>query len=229
METGLPIALKELSESITGGQDPAQGEPGLNDNGGAPSYVETTVGNDQVYSKVSREVNMEINETKTYIESEQGVVTALTVSVVINLDEEADDPTEAVRNLVAGAAGISPNAVEVERLPFAETPDVLAAYNAISEQAEQYQLIRLLIIIGAILVVVVLLLIALRTILKALKPEPEPVLIAEGEGVDVVAGDELEELTTPVDTPVMQIQRFIERDAESVAQLLRNWLTDDYR
>lgn len=236
METGIPIAWKELYETVGSGADVAQGEPGLDENGGAPSYVEdTALGTDSVYEKISKEVNAEINETKRMIEYAQGVVTDLSISVILPLDEEGEDYTEQVKGLAAGAAGVDPRYVTVERLPFQDTlSEAATLYSQVSEQAEQYQLYRLLIIIGAIILVVVLLLLALRTVLKALRPEPE-IVHAEAEpneyAVDLAVGDEGEHGgQEPVpETPLTQIQHFIDKDPESVAMLLRNWLTDDYR
>ncbi len=235
METGIPIAMKTLSETIRGGNDVVQGEPGLDENGGSISYVEETLaGSDAIYTKISNEVNYEINETKTMIERAEGNLIKLTVAVIIPMDEAAQDYTDDVRSLTAAAAGITPNVVEVRRMPIADpNADLIATYGEIEDKAQQYQMVRLLIIIGAIVLVVVLLLIALRTILKALRPEP---VLATADGVeaneyaiDMAVGDEIVDLPPKEDLPIVQIQRFIERDPEAVAQLLRNWLTDDYR
>jgi len=78
-----------------------------------------------------------------------------------------------------------------------------------------------------------------RTIVKTVKPpaEPEPVLADGVMGIDYIAGDDDEvtdisrfeeevELQTK-STGLEQIERFIDKDPVAVAQLLRNWLTDE--
>jgi len=246
METGIPIAWKELYENIGSGVDVAQGEPGLDENGGAPSYIEDAqLGTDSVYEKISKEVNAEINETKRMVEYAQGAMTDLSISVMIPADEEGEDYTAQIRNLAASAVGCDVRYVTVERLPFQNTTVLTEAtetYTTISQQAERYQLIRLLIIIAAIILVVVLLLIALRTVLKTFKPDPEVVeTAAVGEeneyAVDIAVPGKrsgpiasiADDVESAIRVPLFQVQDFIDKNPESVAQLLRNWLMDDYR
>jgi flagellar M-ring protein FliF len=235
METGLPIAIRELSETIRGGEEAVQGEPGLDENGGAPSYVEETIQEDgTIYEKVEREVNMEINEIKTLTERTVGDPESLSIAASIPLDENMEDLTETVRNILSGAAGVETDVVVVERMPrLAEDEGATAVFAEIEEQAQRYQTIRFIVIAAAIVLVIVLLLIALRTVLKALKPVPEVIteVAATEEGVDLEIGEGgLDDVGQPEEhSPLSQLQRFIDRDPEAVAQLLRNWLTDDYR
>jgi flagellar biosynthesis/type III secretory pathway M-ring protein FliF/YscJ len=59
-------------------------------------------------------------------------------------------------------------------------------------------------------------------------------VLSEGEDImDNLIEEALEEEESKIvsikSESLEQFEKFVERDAESVAQLLRNWLTDDYK
>lgn len=241
-EEGIVISLKELSETINGGT--ANGGVVGQDANGTASYPQINTNSDQVYNKATREANMEINSTKTQIEKAQGQISDLSVAVLLDSsDENMQDYTEQVTNIVTQALGINRDKVSVQRMPFSgvnQAADTIQTYNDIMAAMQQSSLIRTLITAGAVIVVALLIMMMLRTMFKKPKPEAGFAQLAGGSGqiVDVDTGemlefsDEGEESEMPgisasgKSPSREQIENFIERDPESAAQLLRNWLSD---
>ena len=251
---GLAVSMQELAESIKG-DAAATGVTGLDSSGGTSTtttYPELETDDDSIYSKVSRETNLELNETRTQIDNAQGQVLDLSVGVVINATDMEDDYSENVQNLVANAIGVELNKVSVEMIPFFqlgtdEEPNIEEAFNSqkeIMSQAASAATMRTLIIAGT---VVLVFLIGIAAI-AALRKKPAPVMYAVNEDpgaiVDLQAGDEdilpiAEEAQDPVvevpeipekeDTTLSSLEKYIDKSPDAVVQLLRNWLSDDVK
>jgi flagellar M-ring protein FliF len=84
----------------------------------------------------------------------------------------------------------------------------------------------------------------IRMIVKSSKPipvpEPEPILVdaSVGMGIEYIADEETDIIDVPehededIDMPkkptgLEQIEKFIDKDPAAVAQLLRNWITEE--
>ncbi|MCL1816299.1 MAG: flagellar M-ring protein FliF [Clostridiales bacterium] len=304
---GIVVSMKELYEN-TREAGVVEGVPGTDTNGlGVVEYPYGDLGPDQYYSQVLREMNYEINETRTEMERAQGTIRDLSIGVVIDRDAVADDYTEEVRDLVAQAVGVSTRYVSVARLPIQKEIDIPDTEDKWQEQRdfERAMQTRELIKTAIIALTVLLLALLLYSLLRLLfKPQPQPQLVmAGGQVIDYLSPGEdflqnfeaLEALgaseafgplgalggqkpfVTSANTPATvgfaqtaydegsasaansmvmdnlaeeglniedllndeegkiinlksesleQLERFIERDPQSVAQLLRNWLGD---
>ncbi len=247
---GLAVSMQELAESIKG-DAAATGVTGMDSSGGTSittTYPELETDADSIYSKVSRETNLELNETRTQIDNAQGQVLDLSVGVVINSTDMEDDYSENVQNLVANAIGVELDKVSVEMMPFFQLgtdnePDIEEAFNSQKEmmsQAVSAATMRTLIIAGT---VVLIFLIALAAI-AALRKKPAPVMYAVNEDpgaiVDLQAGDEdilppaeeepaveIPEISEIENTTLASLEKYIDKSPDAVVQLLRNWLSDD--
>ena len=304
-EEGLAVSMQELAETVKG--DAAAGEvAGTESNGtGTTTYPGVETDEDSVYSKVTKEANYELNETKTQIEKAKGRISSLSVSVILDSSSIEEDYTENVRNLVATAIGVDIERITVDRLPFLQadssSSDVSAALDAqrqLLEAANQAQLLKSLITAGTVIVVFLLLLAAIRTLTKPARTVKEleapdyagelagePVYYDEsdealngaeelpGTAVDYAVGEENElppvagkrkgrlskkaateqaaleqatgsaaasgqaqdtkpkapppEIELKEDTNLTQLENFIDKNPESVALLLRSWLSDE--
>ena len=243
---GLVRSSSELYEQqIARGE--AVGIPGTDSNNmGMGEYPWGELGEDELYRKAVIEKNFELNETIRTIEHEEGNIQAMTISILINSDVHEEDMTEDIINLVSMGVDIRPERVSVVAMPFAEDTtwaDQYQAWEAYEEAIRQQEMIRMIIIGSVILAIAVLFFMLGRSIINALKPPPPPV-VAEGPGIDLLADEDLmdEEARlaaeiearriADIDLQAKQpeldsIESFIEKDASSVAQLLRNWLTDE--
>ncbi len=244
-EEGLAVSMQELAETIKG--DSAGGVAGLDSSGGTSitTTYPTLDNEDSIYSKVSRETNLELNETRTQIENAQGQIRDLSVAVVIDSSAMEDDYSENVRNLVANAIGVESGRISVEMLPFLKLEQAgpgTELANAFNTQKELMTLAsgasttRLLIIAGS----AILALIILAAAISSLRKKSVPVYDVDagvGTMIDYEAGEDilppvssepLPEISEKEDTSLTQLEKYINKSPESVAQLLRNWLADDH-
>ena len=151
--------------------------------------------------------------------------------------------TEEIINLISMGVDIPPDRVVVESLPFAVDTtweDEIAAWEAYDTTVRQQDLIRTIIIGGVALAIAVLLFLLGLSIIRAVKPPP---VLAEGARIDLLADGDLDdeaflaaevearkraEIDLQAKQPELDsIEGFIEKDPAAVAQLLRNWLTDE--
>ncbi|MEL7608602.1 MAG: flagellar basal-body MS-ring/collar protein FliF [Bacillota bacterium] len=248
---GLAVSMQELAETVQG--DASGGSAGVDANGGTTTYP-TVTGEDSPYSKISKETNYELNETRTQIENAQGKIQDLSVSVIIDSSTTTEDYTERVKNLVATAIGVSDERITVDMLPFKQmdqeqpgdtATDAFTAQQQTFSEMQKASIIRLGIIIGAAVIVLILALIAILTLRKK-----KPVETVGGYGVDYYADDtmilepggaalepapespkpsQIKEIPTEnqENGNLTRLEQYIENSPESVAQLLRNWLSDD--
>lgn len=233
-EGGLVISDK-LYEEFVRGQSTAEGEPGMDTNGGSiVSYEEQLANTDSDYYKRELQNNYELNELKEQITAAKGKLTDLDVAVLLNSSLEIDDYTEEIRGQVAAGLGIKPEDVDVKRLPFQEIEAAEDEKPGLLSSSFVQQLIRLIIIIGAALVIAIMLLRLIRDILQARREEREAERAAASAAAEAFTQEQrvaatAEEIDEGRKSPEReQIEDFINRNPESVAALLRNWLSDDF-
>jgi flagellar M-ring protein FliF len=222
----------------------AEGIPGTDTNQmGTVEYPYGTLEDGYEYARAVLSNNYEINQTTTLIEHERGSIEYLSISVLINsLTEGVEaDFSDEVADLVAKGIGVAPGNIAVHLIPFAYEDTTLAdmyAQMAEEEAARRNrELFETILMYVVILLLGVMVLLLGRSIIRAVRPPPEPdaVLVAAGPGgfdilLDDEPGDEKDiediELQSK-STGLEQIERFIDKDSASVAQLLRNWLSDE--
>ena len=239
-EQGLAVSIQELAETIRGSS--ASGVPGLDSSGGTSITTTYPELEDEasVYKKVSREANLELNETRTQITNSQGQIRDLSVAIVIDSSQIEDDYSDNVLSLVSNAIGVERARISVEMLPFKklETSEGGEFQEAFSTQKELLKLTssasttRLIILAATVLLLVGLLVGALFSLKRK---GPIPVYDVNLEAVRPVgyeagaaAGEEQPPiLTEKEDSSLTQLEQYIQKRPESVAQLLRNWLSED--
>ena len=226
----------------------AEGVPGTDSNAmGTVEYPYGSLDGNDLYEKTLTEKNFEINETRTTIEQEQGKVAFLSVAVALNANTIQEDYTNEVRNLVSSGLGISQENVSVERVPFfvdTAAEEELKKKEEIEARESQKELVETIIMWAVILLLGLAILTLIRMIVRSVKPppEPQPVLVDGGMSIDYIADDDdddndvvdIIDVTQEAElelqkksTGLEQIEKFIDKDPAAVAQLLRNWLTDE--
>jgi len=245
-ELGGIVRSSEIVHERSRRWGPAEGVPGTDSNAmGSIEYPWGEFDDQDMWMRHVETMNYEINETRRMIEHEYGVIRDLGISVVINRDlegregEEYDFSAE-VADLVTMAIGVPLANVSVQLLPFFEDPEIAemrAQMEALAEQQRIRDLVEMILMYAVIILLGVMVFLLGRTIVKALspEPEPEPILAAAGmDGIDYLISDEAETAIEYEDVDLTaksagleQVERFIDKDAASVAQLLRNWLSDE--
>ena len=217
----------------------AEGIPGTDSNAlGTVEYPYATLDDDEVYKKAVIERNYEINETRELIEHEQGKVERLSIGISIDKEtaEAEGDFRAEVISLVSRGLGIHPDNIAVEYVPFMHRDTSLeemeAAFREYEALMRRREMIRMVMMWAVILLLGMAFISLIKTIVKAIRgPEPEELALADG-GIDYLADDDLESEYDDIElnaksSGLEQIEKFIDKDAGAVAQLLRNWLTDE--
>ncbi len=245
---GIIVSLQQAAEraGVTG-TDMAQGAAGFDANGAAPFYPEDLSGDSAPTYSYSQQLNAEVNEVREQIEEAQGKVTGLSVSIMIDGDDGLDEELENIRALVANGLGVDEQYISIMRTSFKSNEDYEkmqeeqtaadAARADANGQVEQ-QTIILAASAVALVIVVVLILLAMRSRRRRKAHEEEMLRLAETREAETERLQEqetvLRERIGDLDdsaaiTRLKDIQQLTSERPDVVAQLLRNWLTDDYR
>ena len=238
---GIITSMKQTEERLQNGGTTPEGEPGQDPNGGAPTYQEIDdAAQDSTYYQTVNEVNAEVNEISQQIEEAQGDITELSATLIINGDDSIADVLPQVRQQIATAIGVSEDKITVSSMPFTQNTlyqQALEEQAAAMEQQQRSEMLQTLIPPIAIVAgILILLLVIMSNRRKRREQELEEQRMQEwsgdttGQHIDVAVDDELsvEELLKKDDNTLGQIQGLVDKDPDAIAQLLRNWLSDDF-
>ncbi|MDR0952182.1 MAG: flagellar M-ring protein FliF [Oscillospiraceae bacterium] len=251
-ETGIPVSTSELWVS-TRDAAAAEGVPGTDTNGmGSTEYPYGELTDGEVYEEIQRDINYELDQVTTQVKEAKGSIKDLSISVLLDSNAIETDYTERVRALVSNAIGLyDESKITVDMMPFVvdETMDeTLSQQESFLRSARLKEIIQTAIMWGVILALGLVALSLLRTVIKSVSEREtlQPALagadgqsgvggnvdyisyMMDGEGAKGAPGKEYADIEL-VQKPesIMQLEKFIDKDAASVAQLLRNWLADE--
>ncbi len=218
-EEGLVRSLEEIEEHMIGGT--ASGVPGVEEN--VEDYP-TVDDNANKYDKVSRIINNELNEINKEIRKAPGQVESITVAVLINEDALTDGEMTQQRekefiDLIYAATGLDTKQVQVKATKFSK---VTNENSYIKNNTINWTSIRIISIVLLALIILVIIYIKSRN--KKISQNDIDKLFEEKSSIELEVADldfEMEESKMKA-----QINKFIEKKPDSVAQLLRNWLNE---
>lgn len=241
-EVGKPTDLDEAivsshtqkEELVNGGTG---GVPGVDTNpGDGTTTYPIEAGGDSTYKKTITEVNREFNETLTEIEKAQGEINFEKSSVAVTLwygqrvlDDSAITPEflEQCQQVISGATNIPVSKISISKYKLA--PEEVYE-EPLSEKIKQY-----LDTYGYFALMLILIIAMFIAVLPRKKKDTEDDLAPE---MAVAGGQQF--VSSEIEEPVpeinfeeksevkKQLDRFVREKPESVAQLLRNWLSDDW-
>lgn len=236
MDAGVIVSNEALKESVRNGT--TGGAPGTDTNPGntnSPSYQIGT-NTDSTYDKQSSKTNYDYNETQTDAEKALGAMdterSSMTVSLLYGTrvtDDTKITPelTAQIQQSVSNATGIPVNRVSVNKFkvaPPVEQPKQLA--DTIKEIFNTYGLFALILVLMIGLIV---------TVIPRKKKELVPELAVQAAGdisgpnFIVPEGEMIPEIDIEERSEVKkQIEKFVKQKPDAVAQLLRNWLSDEW-
>ncbi|MDR3207258.1 MAG: flagellar M-ring protein FliF [Oscillospiraceae bacterium] len=252
-DQGIDISLREVIEQAKGSTG-ATGEPGIDENGAAPIYVEGTDNSVSDYSSITREINREVNETRESVVHAQGTISDLSFAIAVNSDNlsSENESADAVRNLVAGVVGLDEREASRISVEFRPFDGVRASQNAQQQLAaaqSQNQWMEFFKVFGLYLLIGICLLVILRRLLKLFgtqkRGKNEQLAMemiegadASGEAAELTEYDNLTKLATQVGGEEItisksvsreRVEEFIDKNPEAVANLLRNWLSEEVK
>lgn len=219
-EEGLIRSMEEVEEHTLGGAE--GGTPGIESNN--PEYAMEEDG-DSRYNKASRAINYELNEINKEIRKAPGQIDTITVAVLINKDvlvdgEMTQDKKSEIEDLVVAATGLDTKEVQVSSAEFTS--------GAVAEKSEEKKpnLIPW-ILIGAAAVTAIT---GFTVYRKRKKDELEAYDDLNRTMVEDIGKEEstVDEIDFGAEESEMktQIEKFINKQPDAVAQLLRTWLNE---
>lgn len=224
---GLIISYQELKEQVKNSL--AGGPPGTDSNSEDITQYNEIDSNDSTYTKENKSVNYELNEIRKSIVKESGNIKDITVAIILNRktlenEELTDEHKSRLIELVSAAAGLETKKVEVMARDFNEgQQDNLLSISSEEEPGltsniplMSIGIIGLLLAVGAIFAMV-------RT--RRRKNEVSEIL--EESGADIEEVEEIDINMTDKSSYKYQIEKFVDKKPEAVAQLLRSWLNED--
>lgn len=241
--TGLIVSMKETEEKVANGTDTA-GQPGQVANGGG--VTNQAVASPEAsgnYSMITKEINAEVNQINQQLEKAQGTIQDLSATVIIDGGDDVKALLPDVKKQIATAIGVTEDKITVGNMSFAQNTQyqqTLTAQQEAVSKMQQSQMIQTIIIAAAIVAVALIVIGALRSSAKRKRMALENELQVQQfnanavpyNGVEYVADEQIsieELMEKEKNTTLGQLQGLVQKDSEMIAQLLRNWLSDDYR
>lgn len=234
--TGLDEAIvssqttKETLENGTGENIP----PGMDSNPGVGEIPEYPMdgGENSSYEKKTEIINRAFTETLTKQEKAVGILNPEKSSMTVALwygQRVPDDSNitsefiEQLREDVSNATGIPVSRISVSKYPLAPEEEVIEAWgDKIKRFIDTY---------GFFILMILLIISLMIAVMPRRKEDTELVPeLAMADGPDLaVPEDQLPEITLQESSEVKrQIEKFIKEKPDAVANLLRNWFSEDY-
>ncbi|NLJ99588.1 MAG: flagellar M-ring protein FliF [Tissierellia bacterium] len=215
-DEGLIRSMEEIEEHMVGGT--AGGVAGTESN--PPEYEMLEDGNER-YDKVSRTINNELNEINKEIEKTPGEIETITVAVLINRDalidgEFTQDKEREISDLIYAATGLDTRQVEVRAERF-RTDDLAGAKE--SKRGLGWLLLALALIAIAGIV-------GYFIYRRNRTKELEELQIDMEDAATMTAEIEDLEFETEESKMKSQVEKFVDKKPDAVAQLLRTWLNE---
>lgn len=219
-EEGLIRSMEEVEEHITGGAE--GGTPGVDAN--IPDYEMEEGGNSR-YDKASRAINYELNEINKEIRKAPGQIDTITVAVLINKEvlvdgEMTQEKKDEIKDLIIAATGLDTKEVQVSSQEFST--------GALAEEKEERESnIAIWLIIGVLLASAI----TGFVVYKRRQEEQEEEVYDDLERTlaDAISQEPVvDEIDFEAEKSEMktQIENFIDKKPDAVAQLLRSWLNE---
>lgn len=221
---GMIRSLQELESSAI--NEAAGGVPGTDSNTDSPAqYVEEDP-NSSRYEEASRTINYEINELRKKIVKAEGQVKDVTVAVYINKNAIASGELTAEEkkdliSIISAAAGLDTRVVQVGVQEFNNS---LQDQFDIGEADTTRGLANVPLWVWGIVAVLSLGIAYMAITSMRRKKKVEEIPFKE-----IAATEELEELDLELSGSQVkqQIEKLVTKKPDAVAQLLRNWLSED--
>ncbi len=212
------------------------GAPGVGTNPGttqSPSYQIEANGENSTYKEKNEVVNNEYNETLTELENSVGDIIpeqstiAVNVKYGIKAEDVPQEEIESVRQQVSMATSIPVDNISVNKFRIAAPEEVQAQLSdTIRELFDTYGVFALIVLLAIALMIAALPRRKKEKLVQqpSLSPATAPRFIVPESQVEPIPEIDLEERSEVK----KQIEKFVKQKPDAVAQLLRNWLSDEW-
>jgi flagellar M-ring protein FliF len=236
MDSGALLTKEELKEELTNGT--SGGTVGMDANPGtvpsypngstdAESYKKSDVKETYTYNQLEKQSEKSLGEVIP--EKTTAAVTLLYGNRVTDDSKLTDELIAQVQELASKATGIPAENIAVTKLKIQPTvEEIPTTSEVVKNMISEYGLLALL-----LLMLIALVIIAIPRRSKQVVAEPVFAGVDEVVSPKYNINDLRQEPVPEIDTEERsevkkQLEKFVKQKPDAVAQLLRNWLTDDY-
>lgn len=223
-DEGLIRSMEQLEENMINGLD--GGVPGVDSNTDEiVDYTQSDKNNSKFY-KASKIINYELNEINKQIEKSPGYIESITVAILINKDAIADgelseEEKKEIVKLIYAATGLDTKQVQVNAVKFNNSRIDSTDYVTSKTEKENNKL-TLILTIALIILAGLFGTIYFRR--KNEKYDINEVLEQKSTKFEQIEEIDFDKGKSEIKS---QIEKFIDKKPEAVAQLLRTWLNED--
>lgn len=213
------------------------GTPGVGTNPGtsnSPSYQFEANGENSKYKESNEIVNNEFNETVTELENSVGDIIPDESTIAVNLGygiKAKDIPAEqieSIKQMVSKATSIPITNIAIEKFMIAPPEEIQTKISdRVKEAFDTYGLFTLIVLLAIGFMIAAL--------PKRRKEEEEALVLEAAVAggprfiVPELSGEPIPEIDLEERSEVKkQIEKFVKQKPDAVAQLLRNWLSDEW-
>ncbi len=236
-EKGMVSKEQLTKESTTGGTD-SGGVPGTNSNTDVETYPESSAGGAGTSTSESSGTEYLVNQLIKSTQSDGGEIKDISVAVILNKEEMADDELEKYKNIVAFGAGISTDKVVITAIEFSSKKAIQAfASDALGQKSLYWKLILGGVIAVLIIGVIILIMTKKRAKKKKklreaegedfyLKDPNSTLRLGKNGKAEVIPGEIILNETREQGLK-RQIKDFSSANPDIVAMLLRTWIKEE--
>jgi flagellar M-ring protein FliF len=216
-EDGIPYSITEKKETVIDSQSATLD----NDN-------DTILGSEATSSETVTQLY--VNQNTTSIEHENGVIDDIKLSIMINSPGVTDDMLTNIQKMAANAVGGSETDIIVQAVEFAISNDVDDALsNAVVNTANVSFLLDPDFILKSVMIITMFVLgLMIITILKKglakTKNQTASTTRAKYESLDL---EQLGQKKNPEDDYRSEIEKYVDKNPEGVADILKKWISED--
>lgn len=224
-DSGIAVSIEELKEKVKSGMPGGAAGEASN----TTQYPESIYVENSDYEKTQRSINYGVNEIKEKIEEQQGKIDNLSISVLIDNENMDAQMLNSVKELVANAIGTDPVHVAVQSMKFDTSfqQKLLDSFNdRVDQKQSWFTSWALIFALGAIVFAVAIFMI-MRTRKNSLEETLSQASAMEEQSIDESIHEEIDVELKKEDQIKRQLDKFITQKPDAVAQLLRNWLSED--
>lgn len=224
MEEGLIRSMEKIEEHMenmfTGGV------PGVESNvEDITEYVQQE-GESSRYDKASETINYELNEINKQIKKAPGQVESVTVAIILDKNslpesELTDELRDEISSLIYAATGLDTKQVEISALPFASQIDRYEPMEVVAGKLPWWALMIIGLLVAIVFVSIIVFVIKRR---KEEEIDINEMIEHKASEMSVVEDIDFDSEKSKVKE---QINNFVDKKPEAVAQLLRTWLNEE--
>lgn len=222
---GLIRSMETVEEHMVNGSN--GGVPGVESNtNDIPDYAQEDQGSSK-YDNARKVINYELNEINKQIRKATGQVESITVAIIVNEDvlndsELTQDEKKEIADLIYAATGLDTKQVQVHTAKFNKDYMQDELFNNDTEELNKNMPLWIVSVLLAALVATIGTVVYMGRRRKDNMESAIEQAISNNEEIqeiDIEGKGESE--------MIKQINKFVDRKPEEVAQLLRNWLNEE--